>query len=87
MVGEANVYLTGVFGTGQTGLAESKTVNLVDVSGVQGTGYIGQIEPDAKATAFPSGVEAIGRIGNGRFILVWSEIDTSQDANWKDIAT
>lgn len=87
MVGEANVYPTGVFGTGQTGMAESKTVNLVPVSGVEGTGYIGQIEPDAKGTVFPSGVEAIGHVGNGRFILVWGEIDTSQDANWKDIAT
>ena len=87
MVGEANVYPTGVFGTGQTGMAESETVNLVPVSGVEGTGYIGQIEPDAKGTVFPSGVEAIGHVGNGRFTLVWGKIDTSQDANWKEIAT
>lgn len=86
-IGEANVYPTGVFGTGQLGEAESETVNLVPVTGVQATGYLGVAEPDAEGTAFPTGVEATGGVGNGRFILVWGEIDTSQDANWKRIAS
>ncbi len=87
MVGIANVYPTGVFGTGQLGEAESETVNLVPVTGVQATGYLGGAEPDAEGTAFPTGVEATGGVGNGRFTLVWGEIDTSQDANWKRIAS
>lgn len=86
-VGEANVYPTGVFGTGQLGEAESETVNLVPVTGVQATGYLGGAEVDAEGTAFPTGVEATGEIANGRFVLVWGKIDTSQDANWKRIAT
>ena len=86
-IGEANAYPTGVFGTGQLGEAESKTVNRVPVTGVQARGYLGVSEPDAEANAYPTGVEATGEIANGRFILVWGEIDTSQDANWKRIAS
>ena len=86
-IAEANVYPTGVFGTGQLGEAESKTVNLVPVTGVQATGYLGVSEPDAEANAYPTGVEGIGGVGNNRFTLVWGEINTDQDANWKRIAT
>ena len=83
----AKAYPAGVFGTGQTGVAESKTVNLVPVTGVQATGYLGGVEPEAEGTAFPTGVEGIGGVGNNRFTLVWGEINTDQDANWKRIAS
>ena len=76
-----------MFGTGQLGEAGSKTVNFVPVTGVQARGYLGVSEPDAQGRAFPTGVEGIGGVGNNRFTLVWGEINTDQDANWKRIAT
>jgi hypothetical protein len=33
-----------------------------------------------------TGVSAAGAVGNGRFTLVWGLIDTSQNANWVQIA-
>lgn len=55
----AVVYLTGVFGTGQTGTATVRTDVLVSLTGVQATGYVGQTAVNARGI-YEGGAFAFG---------------------------
>jgi hypothetical protein len=51
-----------------------------------GTTQLGSETVIAGADVPVTGVVGTGDVGNGRFTLVWGLIDTSQNANWVQIA-
>ena len=77
---EANVNLLMTSGEGTVTLSAGVTII---PTGLTSEGLIGQIGVGLGADVFPTGVVGIGEIGT---ILLWQEVNTTQDPNWKRIA-
>ena len=81
VVAEVNVSATGVEAAGTLGSESIVTELIFGVTGVEAVGEIGDI---GKGVSFVvTGVEAQGFVATPN---VWSVIDTTQDANWVQIA-
>jgi hypothetical protein len=86
VIAGAVVEPTGVDATGQTGTVIVISKAVVNVVGNVGTTQLGSETVIAGADVPVTGVVGTGDVGNGRFTLVWGLIDTSQNANWVQIA-
>jgi len=77
---EANVEIKS---TGGVGSATAGISTVVLPTGVQATGAVGTLTVALSAVASVTGVSASVSTSN---VLVWSQIDTSQNPNWVEIA-
>jgi hypothetical protein len=77
---EANVNLLMTLSDGTVTVSEGVTII---PTGLTSQGLIGQITVGLGADVFPTGVSVTGSIGD---ILLWQEVNTSQDPNWTRIA-
>ena len=77
---EANVEIKS---TGGVGSATALISTVALPTGVQATGAVGTLTVALSAVASVTGVSASVSTSN---VLVWSEIDTSQNPNWVEIA-
>ena len=46
------------------------------------TGAVGTLSATSDANAYPTGISATGAVSN---LLIWGEIDVSQDPDWTGI--
>ena len=82
---KGTVVVTGVEGTGEVETVVVRGGAYVTTTGVVGTTELGETEESGQAVVLNvSGVQAQGRIGK---VLIWGDIDTSQNANWGTINT
>ena len=81
----ALIFATGVEGIVFEGETEESGEGFADVTGVVGTVAVGSVIVRIPEDVFVTGVQAKGKIG--RRVLIWSEINDSQDANWEDVDT
>lgn len=77
---EANVNLLMTLSDGTVTVSAGVTII---PTGLTSQGLIGQITVGLGADVFPTGVSVTGSIGD---ILLWQEVNTSQDPNWTRIA-
>jgi hypothetical protein len=83
VTGDANVYPTGVAGTSALGTLTLVTNNVIAVTTDALTSGLGSLTITGIANITLTGVVGTGGITS---VLVWGEIDSSQDPSWSGVS-